>query len=76
MHAGGTRYESPHAPIAPGCFPFNHCEVWACRACGRGLLQSTEFGAYCVDHRLREVDTPIRFATLNAGWAFRPQAME
>jgi hypothetical protein len=55
-HEGGTRYESPSAPIAPAYFPFNRCEVWACRACGRGFLQYTEFGGYYVDHRLREVD--------------------
>jgi hypothetical protein len=56
LHEGGTRYESPQAPIAPDFFPFNRCEVWACRACGRGFLQYTEFGGYYVDHRLREVD--------------------
>ena len=56
VHEGGTRYASPTAPIAPGGFPFNRCEVWACRACGRGFLQYTEFGGYYVDHRLREVD--------------------
>jgi hypothetical protein len=56
LHEAGTRYESPSAPIAPDHFPFNRCEVWACRACGRGFLQYTEFGGYYVDHRLREVD--------------------
>jgi hypothetical protein len=55
-HEGGTRYESARAPIAPNYFPFNRCEVWACRACGRGFLQYTEFGGYYVDHRLRELD--------------------
>jgi hypothetical protein len=56
LHEDGTRYESPHAPIAPAWFPFNRCEVWACRSCGRGFLQYTEYGGYYVDHRLREVD--------------------
>ena len=56
LHADGSRYESPHAPIAPAWFPYNRCEVWACRACGRGFLQYTEFGGYYVDHRLREID--------------------
>ncbi|MDO9075764.1 MAG: hypothetical protein Q7U73_21155 [Rubrivivax sp.] len=56
LHADGSRYASPHAPIAPAWFPYNRCEVWACRACGRGFLQYTEFGGYYVDHRLREVD--------------------
>jgi hypothetical protein len=56
LHAAGSRYESPHAPVAPGWYPYNRCEVWACRACGRGFLQYTEFGGYYVDHRLRELD--------------------
>ncbi len=55
-HQGGSRYASPHAPIAPDYFPYNRCEVWACRACGRGFLQYTEFGGYYVDHRLRQLD--------------------
>ena len=56
LHTKGSRYGSAHAPIAPAWFPYNRCEVWACRACGRGFLQYTEFGGYYVDHRLREVD--------------------
>ena len=56
LHPAGTRYGSPDAPIAPAFFPFNRCEVWACRSCGRGFLQYTEFGGYYVDHRLREID--------------------
>ena len=56
LHADGSRYGSPHAPIAPAFFPYNRCEVWACRVCGRGFLQYTEYGGYYVDHRLREVD--------------------
>ncbi len=58
-HEGGSRYESPNAPIVPGYFPYNRCEVWACRACGRGFLQYTEFGGYYVDHRLRQVDPAL-----------------
>lgn len=61
LHAAGSRYESPHAPVAPAWYPYNRCEVWACRACGRGFLQYTEFGGYYVDHRLRELD-PARVA--------------
>ncbi len=56
LHRDGSRYESPHAPIAPGWFPYNRCDVWACVHCGRGFLQYTEFGGYYVDHRLREID--------------------
>lgn len=55
-HADGSRYDSPHAPVAPDWFPYNRCEVWACAQCGRGFLQYTEFGGYYVDHRLREID--------------------
>lgn len=59
LHVGGSRYASPHAPVAPAWFPYNRCEVWACAACGRGFLQYTEFGGYYVDHRLREVDPAL-----------------
>lgn len=58
-HAGATRYGSPDAPIAPAWFPYNRCEVWACRHCGRGFLQYTEFGGYYVDHRIRQVDPAL-----------------
>ena len=58
-HPGGTRYGSPDAPIATAYFPFNRCEVWACKACGRGFLQYTEFGGYYVDHRLREINPAL-----------------
>ena len=56
--ADGARvtYWSPQAPIAPGFFPYNRCDVWACATCGRGFLQYTEFGGYYVDHRLRQID--------------------
>lgn len=59
LHEGGSRYDSPRAPVAPDWFPYNRCEVWACRACGRGFVQYTEFGGYYVDHRLREVDPAL-----------------
>jgi hypothetical protein len=59
LHAEGSRYESPHAPIAPAFFPYNRCDVWACAACGRGFLQYTEYGGYYVDHRLRQVDPAL-----------------
>ena len=58
-HQNGSRYESPNAPIAPAFFPYNRCEVWACRNCGRGFLQYTEFGGYYVDHRLRQLDPAL-----------------
>ena len=56
-HAGGTRYGSPQAPIAPGLLPVQPLRRSGPAArCGRGFLQYTEFGGYYVDHRLREVD--------------------
>ena len=54
--SGTGGYWSGTAPIAPGHFPYNRCEVWACDQCGRGFLQYTEFGGYYVDHRLRQID--------------------
>ena len=56
FHPGGTRYESPDAPIAVGHFPYNRCEAWACGACGRAFLRYTEYGGYYVDARIRELD--------------------
>ncbi len=38
----GTRFGSADAPVAVGFFPYNRCEVWQCRDCGRGFLQYTE----------------------------------
>ena len=55
FHAGGTRYESPTAPIAVSFFPYNRCDVYGCTQCHRALLRYTEFGGYYVDHRVREV---------------------
>lgn len=56
FHPEGTRYESPDAPIAPGYFPFNRCDVYACSRCQCAVLKYTEFGGYYVDHRVRLVD--------------------
>jgi hypothetical protein len=55
----GPGYWSPQAAVAPGHFPYNRCEVWACVACGRGFLQYTEYGGYYVDHRLRQIDPAL-----------------
>ena len=52
-HPDGTRYDSPEAPVALKYFPYNRCDVWRCRSCGRHLLRYTEFGGYYVDHRVR-----------------------
>lgn len=55
-HPAGTHAWSADAPIAPGWFPYNRCEVWACRACRRPFLRYTEYGGYYHDERIRELD--------------------
>jgi hypothetical protein len=52
-HPGGTRYDSPDAPVAVRFFPYNRCDVWRCSVCQRHLMRYTEFGGYYVDHRVR-----------------------
>jgi hypothetical protein len=52
-HPGGTRYDSPEAPIAPRWYPYNRCEVAHCRDCGRAFLRYVEAGGYFVDPRIR-----------------------
>ena len=59
FHPDGTRYESAEAPIAPGYFPFNRCDVYQCTRCGCGVLKYTEYGGYYVDHRVRLVDPDL-----------------
>ena len=58
-HPGGTRYESPDAPIALGHFPYNRCEVWRCGDGSRAFLRYTEYGGYYVDARIRELDESL-----------------
>lgn len=53
-HPQGTRYDDAAAPVAPGYFPYNRCDLWRCADCQRLLLRYTEFGGYYVDHRVRE----------------------
>jgi hypothetical protein len=55
-HPAGTNAWSADAPIAPAFYPYNRCDVWACRACGRLFLRYAEAGGYYVDERIREVD--------------------
>ncbi len=59
FHPNGTRYESADAPIAPGYFPFNRCDVHTCTRCGCAVLKYTEYGGYYVDHRVRLVDAEL-----------------
>ena len=52
-HPAGTRYDSTDAPVVPGMFPYNRCEVHQCQQCMRYVLRYTEYGGYYVDHRAR-----------------------
>ena len=58
-HPAGTNAWSPDAPIAPGFFPYNRCDVWACQGCGRPFLRYTEYGGYYVEERIRPVDPAL-----------------
>ena len=58
-HPDGTRYWSPNAPIAVQYFPYNRCDVWACRHCNRAFLRYTEFGGYYVEQRVRLLDPAL-----------------
>jgi hypothetical protein len=53
QHPGGTRYDSPNAPVAVKFFPYNRCDIWRCTQCQRHLMRYTEYGGYYVDHRVR-----------------------
>jgi hypothetical protein len=55
-HPHGSHAWSADAPIAPGWFPYNRCDVWRCRRCARAYLRYTEFGGYYVDERVRALD--------------------
>jgi hypothetical protein len=55
-HPNGTHGWSPDAPIALDYFPYNRCDVWACKACGRPFLRYIEYGGYYVDERIRELN--------------------
>ena len=59
FHPNGTRYESANAPVAPGYFPFNRCDVYACTRCQCAVLKYTEYGGYYVDPRVRLVDADL-----------------
>lgn len=54
-HPAGTNAWSADAPIAPGHFPYNRCDVWQCTACGRPFLRYTEYGGYYHEERIRPV---------------------
>jgi hypothetical protein len=58
-HPNGTRYDSANAPISLRHFPFNRCDVYACKQCRCAVLKYTEFGGYYVDQRVRLVDPEL-----------------
>jgi hypothetical protein len=58
-HPGGTRYDSPDAPIALGHFPYNRSELWQCVQCARPFLRYTEYGGYYIDPRIRELKAAL-----------------
>lgn len=51
-HPLGTHSWSADAPIALAYFPYNRCDVWACKACARPFLRYTEYGGYYEDQRI------------------------
>ena len=58
-HPDGTRYGSSNAPIAANYFPYNLCDVWACKRCQRAFLRYTEYGGYYVQQRVRLLDQAL-----------------
>jgi hypothetical protein len=54
-HPAGTHAWDAAAPIAPAFHPYNRCDVWQCRGCGRPFLRYTEYGGYYQDERVREL---------------------
>lgn len=64
-HPAGTNAWSPDAPIAPGFFPYNRCDVWTCSGCRRPFLRYTEYGGYYVEERIRPVDAALVVAVAN-----------
>ena len=56
FHPAGTRSWSPDAPITPGFFPYNRCDVWQCASCTRPFLRYTEYGGYYQEDRIRELE--------------------
>jgi len=62
-HPDGTHAWSPDAPIAPGWFPYNRCDLWQCTACGRPFLRYTEYGGYYIEERIRPVNPGLVVTT-------------
>lgn len=66
-HPQGTHAWSADAPIAPGWFPYNRCDVWACTTCGRPYLRYTEYGGYYTDPRIRALHPDLVVAEESGG---------
>lgn len=62
-HPAGTHGWSPDAPIAPAFFPYNRCDVWRCKSCGRPFLRYTEYGGYYMEERIRELRAELLIDT-------------
>jgi len=58
-HPAGTHAWDATAPIAPAFHPYNRCDVWQCRHCGRPFLRYTEYGGYYQDERVRELTAAL-----------------
>lgn len=58
-HPDGSSFWSAQAPIAPLHYPYNRCDMWKCRTCGRVYLRYTEGGGYFVDQRIRQLTAPL-----------------
>lgn len=55
-HPDGTSFWSLNAPIAPGFYPYNRCDVWECVSCSRTYLRYNDDGAYHSESRIRALD--------------------
>lgn len=53
--APGVDVWSALAPVDLALHPYNRCQVWACRQCGKPFLRYTEYGGYYEDQRIREL---------------------
>jgi hypothetical protein len=66
-HPAGTHGWSADAPIAPGWFPYNRCDVWECVGCRKPFLRYTEVGGYYSDERIRELQAELIHRTSGPG---------
>lgn len=55
VRAPGVDAWSALSPVDLALHPYNRCQVWACRQCGKPFLRYTEYGGYYEDQRIREL---------------------